>query len=102
MAHFLIGFVKCATNEKILRFISLVHHLSRLNHLKYLTIFQYIGATVLGLEMGLELFFNTSSPLRLIRDGYRLAQGVGHLSRGPFISKMPKRPYPEPSVGVLT
>ena len=33
MAHYLIGWVKCATNEKILGFISLVHHLSHLNHL---------------------------------------------------------------------
>ena len=33
MADYLIGWVKGATNEKIIGFISLVHHLSHLNYL---------------------------------------------------------------------
>ena len=33
MARYLIGWIKGATNVKILGYISLVHHLSHLNHL---------------------------------------------------------------------
>ena len=42
MAHYLIGWAKGATNEKNFRFISLVHHLSHLNH-KHSTNFSLLG-----------------------------------------------------------
>ena len=38
MARYLIGWVKCATNEKILGFISLVHHFTPLKPLRHSTI----------------------------------------------------------------
>ena len=99
---FWVGWFKCATNEKVLGFISLVHHLFHLNNLRHSTIFQHIGPMVLTLILGLGLFISFSSPIRLIRDGYGLAPGVGNLSRGPFLSKRPKRSVLEPLVRVLT
>ena len=58
MAHYLIGWAKGATNEKILGFISLVHHLSHLNHLNTQPI-SLTWAHGFGLRNGPRIIFLT-------------------------------------------